>query len=700
MAAAAEDPAPQAPRLTAEAASAAAANTGGGDDMLTKWAARSPEEREGALKVGDPELVRTIDLSMRMLWTAEIQARQFGVQGPVHPFDHSQLPLLSAMQFDGFGDEFGGGAATLVKWPKEFVQDPAVLTEALRSALRPGGAGRRGGAPKAMKPQRWASLLQPSPKSWVDFERQIARLVEQLVLRAVPQADASTKRGDAAAASGSGADGAAATDAEADADSDSEEAGAAPKQSPARALKRARQRERRRMGKALARAGIEGSPEQVAEVAAVAAQAAAAQVAAAAAMESSTGALLGALTGSPLLSAHSGDEGGVDVQPRARWGSMSTDETESVTEATLPAKVETNVLKVMRAQFAQRSRQLPPSNNGAPASASIAAGPAVVGNPPTACTAPPSPAARPSEPAAAQLGEPAAPGSARGRANADDPAPAPPPAARAPPTAAQDPAVAPASALLDEDDEEIGASSDSKEDERPIILAGFGGDAFARGLGRGRPMGSQDGSPWRSLHGRGMGRGRALAPPPGLQGLTLHRQQNVPGGLSRSWLPGGPPIPEDEDEAPQASLVWSPWHGMDRDADVSADMAAGLTSGWLPDLELPDSMWRKAMTPAADWGRTPSTLASPPEMLSPAMRPPVAFGPFSAVTGSSMDAVMAAAAASAASPMLQAHAIPMYVTVPVAVAQCCPHCHRHFALHPETGVPIAPPDAARSSAGD
>ena len=42
---------------------------------------------------------------MRMLWTAELQARQFGVRGSTDPLDNAQLPLLATMQFDGFTNQ-------------------------------------------------------------------------------------------------------------------------------------------------------------------------------------------------------------------------------------------------------------------------------------------------------------------------------------------------------------------------------------------------------------------------------------------------------------------------------------------------------------------------------------------------------------------------------------------------------------------
>ena len=83
---------------------------------------------------------------MRMLWTAELQARQFGVRGSTDPLDNSQLPLLATMQFDGFTNQGparpgflkhmgalsnsalwrGEKVFKLVKWPKESWELPAL----------------------------------------------------------------------------------------------------------------------------------------------------------------------------------------------------------------------------------------------------------------------------------------------------------------------------------------------------------------------------------------------------------------------------------------------------------------------------------------------------------------------------------------------------------------------------------------------
>lgn len=400
--------------------------------------------------------------------------------------------------------------------------------------------------------------------------------------------------------------------------------------------------------------------------------------------------------------------------PTVNEGTLST---ASAAAATPPAvdsrlvrveeteEVETNVLKVLRAQVEQLARELVPAqDDSAPAlsaGSKVAASRAAAGAGPALAEATPATAAAASRPAAPRSTA-AAPSSSSSTTTA---AAAAPTSTAAAPLAVKSPlppksvagAAAAAAAAGTRAAAAAAAAANTaaidEEDERPITLAGFGGGAAARGVGRGRPMGAQAEGPLHATHGRGMGRGRALAPPPGLQGLSLHRNQhNVPGGLSRSWMPG-PPIPEAEVEdsgTVENSPVWPTWP-----ADVDHN---GMPGGWLPELELPSNAllgsefaWSKhsAMSPSLDWGRTPSTLASPPEMASPALRtsnPYAAASIGAAVTGSGMDAASAAAAAAAAmqAPMV----IPMYVTVPLAMAHSCPHCHKHFALHSETGLPI------------
>ncbi|CAE8644747.1 unnamed protein product [Polarella glacialis] len=149
------------------------------DEVLASWARLPPEERQTTLQVHEPECVRLIDLNMQMLWASEIQARQCGVRG-LDPFDHTQLPLLSTMQFDGSMSD-GHKVFKLVKWPQEFYEDPMVVPNALRFSLAVlSGAKRR--TPPVLKPQRWHQILKPPAQSWAGFEYQLAQLMEQLVL--------------------------------------------------------------------------------------------------------------------------------------------------------------------------------------------------------------------------------------------------------------------------------------------------------------------------------------------------------------------------------------------------------------------------------------------------------------------------------------------------------------------------------------
>jgi hypothetical protein len=141
--------------------------------LLASWAARSVEERVASLEVCDPELVSVIDANMRMLWTAEIQARQYGVKS-VNPFDQTKLPLLSTMQFDGSTED--GKVSQQVRWPQEMSADPMMIVAALRSSSS-------SGSPEKLLPrQKWRQIFHPPATSWGDFEQQMAKLVEQLVL--------------------------------------------------------------------------------------------------------------------------------------------------------------------------------------------------------------------------------------------------------------------------------------------------------------------------------------------------------------------------------------------------------------------------------------------------------------------------------------------------------------------------------------
>eukprot|EP00929_Paragymnodinium_shiwhaense_P048175 TRINITY_DN24398_c0_g1_i1.p1 TRINITY_DN24398_c0_g1~~TRINITY_DN24398_c0_g1_i1.p1 ORF type:complete len:643 (+),score=139.61 TRINITY_DN24398_c0_g1_i1:120-2048(+) len=600
------------------------------DVIQAAWASWCPEERERVMRVEEPEAVRLIGTNMRQLWTAEIQARNIGVKGPVHPFDSGQLPLLSTMQFDTKSDQQNDdGSATLqcVKWPQGFHQDPSLLPGAIRSALQP-GSSTAGGAtssqgrktPKAMRPQKWHELLEPPAQSWVGFERQLALLVEQLVLHAADGQKAakgsSLKTGTSATAALHGeADAGAALIGGGDAkevlgdDSGDDDEGGLQNGhefATARAAKRARQRERRRQGKALAR-----------EAAAVA-----------------------EVTGSA-------------VRPSA----SSAGGTASIANA-MPVSVPLESLATPR----------PPGSN--------------------AC----SPTLGPSVPGAAM-------------------ASLPEPAVVRVPSAGKElnglplrssPSVEGENAALDGEE---GGSPDHAgpenggDVERPRsdlpMLAGFGGIGWGLGtpMGQGRPINGQMQAPvGLTPHGRG----RALEPPPGLQGLNLSKSQ-MPASLSQPWMPG-PAIPEDDEDLQDAAasvalqMAWHLPEGFNGDGTATPGSFYDRTPSYWSKNTTPRHCY--APTPIMDWAKTPSSPATP--ALGPAAAAPLPAGLAAAARKDSDDsprrivseqltvAAQQQAAAAAALASEQQHysqgCIPMYVTVPLAHANTCPHCGHLFAM--------------------
>lgn len=607
------------------------------EEVLKLWCGRAPEQRKAIMTVQDPEIVRLIDFNMRTLWTAEIQARQFGVEGPIDPFDRSQLPLVSTMQFDG-GANSDEKISKQVKWPSEFYEDPLVVPTALRCALRvrtEGGPALWGGAAEAPQPCSWARLLQPPAKSWIDFERQLAHLVKQLVLHAFEEEQ--TGRGGAAAVdAGRRGDSVGAELAEhsdnAAGSGDDEGNGAGGEElqraapSAARAQKRARQRERRRLGKFLART-VGGAAADGAALAT------AAELAAAATAEQATGvpaAVAPAVWDLP--------EGGSNVmrvlEAHVLAGAVANGRAEA---KALPAVASDRAaaaaeLGDLRPSVAAGVRDLPESATNVLYWLSVEAGHEERGS------------AGPAREA------PAVDSVARDSAAASEALAA---AAEAPS----------AVGLVQEGSGSTASQEASAQEQPPIAMAGFSGSVAARGVGRGRPMGAAEQGPWIGLHGRGMGvgRGKALTPPPGLQGLNLQRR-SLPGGLSRPWMPG-PPIVEVDDEGangtPQASTEWPSW--------PDEDLPDGVFTGV-------DKLDTSYAASAADWGRTPSTYASPAQ--SPAMRP--AAHPYNSAGGAGGGPAF----------QLSVPTVPptmMFVTVPLALAQNCPHCGRHFAL-PVEGV--------------
>jgi len=123
----------------------------------------------------DAAVVGQLRVQMQALWQAEIQLRTLGLAGNVHPFDHTQLPLLSSMEFN----EAPEASIHRISWPSYLHEDPASLEVAVKQAL--GSAKLR----KALQCRHWKQLLHPGPQTWLDLEQSLARLVEQIVMQFV-----------------------------------------------------------------------------------------------------------------------------------------------------------------------------------------------------------------------------------------------------------------------------------------------------------------------------------------------------------------------------------------------------------------------------------------------------------------------------------------------------------------------------------
>eukprot|EP00421_Protoceratium_reticulatum_P047508 CAMPEP_0168434152 /NCGR_PEP_ID=MMETSP0228-20121227/39762_1 /TAXON_ID=133427 /ORGANISM="Protoceratium reticulatum, Strain CCCM 535 (=CCMP 1889)" /LENGTH=413 /DNA_ID=CAMNT_0008448307 /DNA_START=31 /DNA_END=1273 /DNA_ORIENTATION=- len=231
----------------------------------------------------------------------------------------------------------------------------------------------------------------------------------------------------------------------------------------------------------------------------------------------------------------------------------------------------------------------------------------------------------------------------------------------------------------------------------PSLAAGFGQSTGARGVGRGRPISGDQQGPWHSPLGRGVGRGKALAPPPGLQGLNLQGSQKILGGLSQPWMPG-PPIPEDDDESGGTPILhWA--DPQDR---------AGLSTWLPPNLELPSS----AFGLSRNGGSTPSYAEHTPSYWAsyaldtggevvedpiPTESPGLKMSAIGDRLGTCGSLFGGAGAAGPEYGLFSPGVIPMYVTVPIAMAHMCPHCGKHFALPPGGEAGAAAPGAGDAS---
>mmetsp|Transcript_90542 Transcript_90542/g.157064 ORF Transcript_90542/g.157064 Transcript_90542/m.157064 type:complete len:726 (-) Transcript_90542:140-2317(-) len=704
------------------------------DELFAIWASWSPEAREKVLNVQNAELVNRIDASMRLLWTNEIKVRadtQGTLQSPVDPFDYSRYPLTSMMQFDGMVMQ-DQKVYKVVKWPKELLVDPRTVPAAVRSVT-----GRRQQGFKRVNPARWAqALLLPPPKSWSEFEQQLANLIEQLVLNAhTAQVGASVRAGNSNVKSGpSGAtintmdargaelepeddqlvaerghDGGAAS-------SGGEEAAAT--ELTGRAAKRARQRERRRMFKAAARAA---GGDTAAAGTAVSADAPSAPAVSSTTSGPSGGAVrpspiatTGAASSLAIPSAQpdlllqnmrcapppmgvargaNSPRLGVGVgltRPQGAGGGRRTDspvwQPPGIWE---PARINLSEADYgpldaddLADAEAPQLQDLSGDEDDEPA---ITGAEAVEEEAGAAESSRAGGSAEPRMPEAAAADAVAGP--TLELPDAGEPAKVVPEVAQA-----AEPAkvVAEAAQLAEAGEASLKEPVKVMEDGETNPWSGrpvSGPGSLIFGVGRGKPLGTEEaeGRFGDSFGSMGMGRGRALTPPPGLaMRKPYHR---APGGLATTWMPG-PSIPEEDGDDPEKTMT----------EDVPAQ---GDVGGWLQNMQFADNLasalsarshnssWSRsqasfANTPSMSWSKTPSPPSTPiNQRLAAPGRPGVPTGTFGSFA--MPDAWQGAVSSSlnpGAAPMTAP--IPLYVTVPIAMAHSCPHCGRAFAMPPDS----------------
>lgn len=630
------------------------------------WTAWSPESRRQALQVRNPELVSLLRESLSALWAAEIRTRKVGVRGLTQPFDQTSLPLLSQVEFDGAPDA-DDKVFTLMKWPRSFHDDAATLLGALRRAFEPSGAsaGRRC-APRLLPRQRWCQLLQPPAASWRDLERQLARLVEQVLLQAWAE-ERSCQRGPPPAAG-------AASEPLPDLGEPTVRGSTAAASTCSRVSKRQRQQERRRCKKAAESAGERARPDVTCSASAVADdrhndQAPEGESAcelrgeAAGTSAGASGGGIGEEEEEEVEEAPS--VGASMVEPALGTGDLhkGTEEPEDAgfrggrrteLDAGAPTdlqriepEIAADVLKSLRSQVEQLARELREKPGSAGARSAAAATLSTVG----------------------ASAFPTVLGIALGAEGTVE------------------------SPQIDTMSHSPGLPhSDSFH---------VGSQHAAPGRGQGRPIQSLQGAAWGcgKGHAKGMGRGRVLAPPPGLQGMERWKNPPAPHGLSQFWTSGWT-IPEEERSAlDRGSCVgpeedadneepvhgaWSQEH-ITSDINISMEEADACVvasprsspSPAVPEFEQERSQVPSFLpTPAVSWTHTPSPPGTPQQgpWRPGAWPPPPGAG-----------------GARAAWPTPGAAQSPAYVTVPVAAAQLCPRCGQALAL------PV--PDACGAGSG-
>jgi len=641
------------------------------DELLDVWAVWPPSVRESILILEDPEIVCILDASLQMLWAADFQAQQFGMVGPSHPYDHSQLPFLSTMQFD-IAAAKNGEVRKLVKWRSELHEDVSIVPAALRFSLRPDPSMRY--CVKPMNPARWSQLLCPPPLCWADFERQLARLIEQKVLRTHESELRSTGRGN----SGRGR----CQDAWAPADvplvdkdvpceDEVNQDGdiSATTSLTGRAAKRARQRDRRKMFKAASRAAAH--PEDFAVEPHALAGGGPQESLAGAGRGAGGGRALALPAGAlPLATVKTS----VVWRPPGLWtatdhlaGDLHEPEEpdnlaarmeqieESKIQATAGVEAESRCIDEQPGRQATNAEQTEAGERKWRERSSEDVARKVSDE------LMDEQRVESAERQVATTKEPAS--RAQGKMHAELPA-----SMHVVHLTLKDlQSYNTPSENYVSGDYDGGSARDVIDDSSPARVHDVGApksltdywspdDASAPGVGRGRPINQQKrGLDDMSSHG--IGRGRAMAPPPGLHKASDQRR---PGGLSVPWIPG-PPIPEDEED-PEADITEvGRWLA---EMQVSNNLQTGRLTrvrSWSS-----ASSFGAAETPAMQWAETPSPQSTP--RMAPAS------GPLFANVGLQGGSLLADQDSAVSGP------IPTYVTVPLATTHCCPHCNRPFAL--------------------